>query len=200
MTSRPAAAALGVLVLALAAPCSAQVNPKNMNPIPNPRPGWQQPLAGSPVSRPGTAHRELWQLWETLPGRYRETGEGPRLEVTLRAVSPYVLFVEARSGAGGQQTVERGTIRLADVSTSSNSAKMRFALEYRPETHRQDFACTLFGAPGPGGVTFETEASDCSFPLGRRVSKLKLDASQGEIAIADEKSGEALSLRRVADR
>lgn len=200
MTMRSLLAALGVGVLALAgpAPVPAQVNPKNLDTAANPRPG--APATTSWSVPPGSAHRELWQLWKSLPGVYRETGEAPGLEVRLRAVSPYVLFAETRQGPPEAISVERGTVSLGDVSQSPTSPKMRFTLGYRPEALRSDFPCGLFGAPTPEGVRFETEGSDCSFALGRRVSKITIDASHGEIVLTEAKTGETLVLKRVADR
>ena len=198
MTTRSLLAALGVGVLALAAPAPAQVNPKNLDTAANPRPG--APATTSWSVSPGSAHRELWQLWRSLPGVYRETGEAPGLEVRLRAVSPYVLRAETRQGPPEAVSVERGTVSLGDISPSATSPKMRFTLEYRPESLRSDFACGLFGAPTPEGVRFETEGSDCSFLLGRRVSKITIDASHGEIVVTEAKSGETLVLKRVAGR
>lgn len=197
---------LGLLLLAAAASGQSQVNnPKNLDPSPHPR-GSE---AASPVYSAGASpyatgggpvHPELYRLWKTLPGRYERTDEGSRLTVTLRATSPYVLFVEARTEAGGVESVERGWIGLGDASPSYRSTKMRFALSYRPDSLRSDFGCVLYGAPTAEGISFASEASDCSFPLGRRIAKLTVDVGQTTITLSDPKEADALVLTRVAAR
>jgi hypothetical protein len=183
-----------VLILAAALPLSAQNNPKNLNPIPSPRgsnPAW----GGGMPWTPGAVHRELYQLWKKLPGSYEE-GEGEsRRSLELTAVEPYAISVETRDAAGA---VLRGWLVLGDASTSYRSPKMRFALQFRPDVDRNEYACTFYGVPTADGITFESEGTDCSFTLGQKVSKLKIEISAGRIAISDPKDGEATFVRRAA--
>jgi len=197
--TRRSASILGffVLVLAAAFPLSAQVNPKNLDPIANPR-GSETTSAGYGVGVSsgygGAVHRELYQLWKKLPGSY-DQGEGEsKVSLKLTAVEPYTLSVQTLTAAGA---VERGWLVLGDVSTSYRSAKMRFAMQYRPEYQRAEYACILYGAPTASGITFESEGTDCSFTLGRKVSKMKIEISAGRIAVSDEKAGETAYVRRA---
>jgi len=183
-----------VLILAAAFPLSAQSNPKNLNPIPSPR-GLNSTWGGGMPWSPGAVHHELYQLWKKLPGTYEE-GEGEsRRSLEVTAVEPYALSVQTRTVDGA---ILHGWLVLGDVSTSYRSPKMRFALQYRPDTERREYACTLYGVPTADGITFESEESDCSFTLGQRVSKVKIEISAGRIAISDPKGGEATFVRRAA--
>ncbi|MDQ6894302.1 MAG: hypothetical protein M3167_16695 [Acidobacteriota bacterium] len=191
----------GLFLIAAAFSASAQVNPKNMDTAAHPRPwGSTPPAWGSALSHPpgpGPVHPELRRLWKTLPGRYEQSEGDSHLSLALTAVTPYALSVQTRTGSGD---LEKGWIVLADVSPSYRSQKVRFALEYRPDSLRSELSCILYGAPTADGITFESEGSDCSFPLGRRVSKVKIDLSADGIALSEtdsRKEGEALVLRRV---
>ena len=186
---------LAFLVLSTTLPAAAQVNPKNMNPA---APGPAQPGRFDAVPR--AVSPELYRLWERLPGRYESTVGRPPVRVSLRAISPFVLFVEASTSFGGKESLERGYIELGDASPSYVSSKKRFSLSYRPEALGMNFTCTFYGAPHDGAVTFETEGSDCSFPLRRPVSKWKIDTSRDEISVTDAKTGESTVLRRVSRR
>jgi hypothetical protein len=183
-----------MLVLPAAFPLSAQVNPKNSNPIPSPR-GSNSTWGGGMSVYPGAVHRELYQLWKKLPGSYEEGGGESRRSLELTAVEPYAISVQTRTASGA---VLHGWLVLGDVSTSYRSPKMRFALQYRPDVDRYEYACTFYGVPTPDGITFESEGTDCSFTLGQRVSKLKIEISAGRIAISDPKDGEATFVRRAA--
>jgi len=201
MTSLRRASILGLLAIAVTVCASGQTNPKNIDTAADPKgldptAGTQSPLY-SGVGY-GPAHPELYQLWKRLPGRYEKNEDGSRRIVTLKAISPYVLFVENRLLAGGQESVERGWLYLGDVSTSYNSPKMRFALSYRPDSLRGEYGCALYGYPSANGITFESEGSDCSFTLGRPVSKLRVDAAAGMISISDAKDAETTVLTRVS--
>lgn len=194
---------LGLLLLAAAASGLSQVNnPKNLDPSPHPR-GSEAPSAvygigASSYSYGGPVHPELYRLWKGLQGRYEKSDEGSRLTVTLTATSPYVLSVQARTVAGGHESVERGWIYLGDASTGYTSAKMRFALSYRPDSLRSNYACTLYGSPSPDGIAFESEASDCSFPLGRRISKMRVDATRSAISVSNQKDTDMTVLTRIS--
>jgi hypothetical protein len=207
MSSLRRVSILGVFLLAAAWAAESQTNPKNMDPAPNPRGGpddygsvGYSPSQSVLGSGSASAHQELWQLWKKLPGRYEKNDEGSRLTVTLRATSPYVLFVEARTEAGGKESVERGWISLADVSTGYRSARVRFALAYRPDSLRNDFGCALYGTPTADGIAFESEGTDCSFAIGRRVSKVRVDATTDTISLSAEKDAEPAVLTRVPSR
>jgi hypothetical protein len=198
---RSAASISSLFLLAAAFSAPAQVNPKNMDTAANPRPwGSDPPAWGSSLSSPsglGPVHPELGKLWKNLSGTYEETDGTSHFALVVKAVTPYALSVQTRTPDGD---VEKGWILLADVSPSYRSPKMRFALEYRPDSIRSEFSCILYGAPTADGITFESEASDCSFPLGRRVSKVKIDLSAAGIALSEKdsgKEGESLVLRRV---
>jgi hypothetical protein len=191
----------GLFLMAASFSASAQVNPKNLDTAANPRPwGSNPPARGSALSSPsgsGAVHPELRKLWKDLSGKYEETDGTSHFSLALKAVTPYALSVQTRTPEGA---VEKGWILLADVSPSYRSSKIRFALEYRPDSIRSDFSCILYGAPTADGITFESEASDCSFPLGKRVSKVKIDLSAAGIALSEKdsgKEGETLVLRRV---
>ena len=193
---RGSASILGffLLVLAAASPLTAQSNPKNLNPIPSPR-GSNAAWGGGMPWIPGAVHHELYQLWKKLPGSYVESEGDSRRSLEVTAVEPYALSVQTRTAAGA---VLHGWLVLGDASTSYRSPKMRFALQYRPDVDRYEYACTLYGVPTPEGITFESEESDCSFTLGRRVSRVKIEISAGRIAISDPKDGEATFVRRPA--
>jgi hypothetical protein len=167
----------------------------------NPRPwGSDPPAWGAALSVPsglGPVHPELRKLWKKLPGRYEQSDGESRLSLALKAVGPYALSVQTRTESGD---VEKGWIVLADVSPSYRSTKMRFALEYRPDPFRSEYSCILYGVPTAEGITFESEGTDCSFPLGRRVSKVRIDLSAAGIALSEKdpgKEGETVLLRRV---
>ena len=193
---------VGLLLLGTALPAVSQVNPKNMDLAASPRSGASTGpgFTSSSFSNLGPVHPELYQLWKGLPGRYETTDRASHLSLNLRAISPYVLFVEVRTTEGGQEAiVERGWIELRDASWSYRSQKRRFAMAYRPDSLRRDFGCSFYGAPRADGITFESEGSDCSFALGRRISKLQIDLSLTGIAVS-ESDGETTLLSRVADR
>lgn len=190
---------LGLLALAVAVCASGQVNnPKNINTAADPK-GLDPAVGQRSVSTTGwgSVHPELYRLWKSLPGRYAKSDDQSRLTVTLKATTPYVLFLEARTEAGGQETVERGWIHLGDASPSYRSARMRFAMAYEPESLRNEHGCTLYGSPTADGITFSTEGSDCSFALGRRVGNLKVDATSKTIAVTGEKDAETTVLARI---
>ena len=196
---RSAASISGLFLFAVGFSASAQVNPRNLDTAANPR-GSDPPAWGSGLSSPsglGPVHPELRKLWKNLSGKYEETDGTSHFSLALKAVSPYALSVQTRTGAGD---MEKGWIVLADVSPSYRSPKMRFALEYRPDSFRSEFSCILYGAPTADGITFESEGTDCSFPLGRRVSKVKIDLSSAGIALSEKASGkesETVFLRRT---
>ena len=180
------------------------MNPKNLDTAANPRGGpdgygastyWPGSSFGWDGSN-GPAHPELYRLWKSLEGRYESNADGTRLVLALRRISPYVLFLQATTELGGITTVERGYLQLWDASVSYTSDSVRYALFFRPETLRSEYGCSLYGRPSPDGITFESEGSDCSFPLGRKVSKLTFQAAAAAIEIS-EGSGEITALRRV---
>jgi hypothetical protein len=193
--------ALALLALAVSVCATGQVNnPKNIDTAANPRGSDPAGSIGrSEISTAGlgSVHPELYQLWKGLPGRYTTGGDGDRLTVTLKATTPYVLFLEARTEAGGRETVERGWVHLGDASPSYTSTRMRFALAYEPESLRSEQHCTMFGSPGTDGITFATEGSDCSFVLGRRVGNLTVNARRDTITLSQEKDGETTVFARI---
>ncbi len=179
--------ALSVLLLASALPAAGKVNPEPVFlPLPSVGGGATVPV-----------HPELYRLWESLPGDYESADQSTPLRLSLRAVSPYVVFLEARTKSGGKEILERGFVHLGDASPSYRSQKKRFSLTYRPETLGMNFFCTFYGAPSGGGVRFETEGSDCSFPLKRPISKWTIDTSAAELTVTDAKTGQATVLRKI---
>jgi hypothetical protein len=204
MSSHPRFISFG-LGFFLAAAAHAQVNPKNMDTTANPR--GQNTTGASGVGFPGPssagsygpAHPQLYRLWKGLAGRYEAAAGDLSLTLTVRPIYPYSLFVETRTKEGGVETVERGYLFLVDASPSYTSSNIRYAVAYRPDSTRSDYSCLLYGRPSPGGITFESEQTDCSFTLGRRVAKLRLDATDHSIALSPGQDGETTVLHRIAD-
>ena len=193
---------LGLLALAVSVCVSGQTNPKNMDTAANPR-GLDTGVSGSPGSALsgtlGTVHPEVYRLWKSLEGRYETSEGGTHVTLTLKRTSPYVLFAETRTEAGGKTDVERGSLQLGDASPSPTSGRIRYALAYQPESLRSEWGCFLYGYSTTAGIAFESEGSDCSFTFGRRITKLKIDTSHGSIASVT-KDGETTLLTRVSGR
>jgi hypothetical protein len=192
----------GLLLLLAATAATAQVNPKNMDTAANPRGTTlynpSSPSYGLPSTYGAPVHRELYLLWKTLPGIYESAEDGTKRTLTLHAVSPYVLSVEIRTGVGGKESVERGYLGLADASPSYTSKKIRFAVAYQPESLRKEWSCALYGSPTPDGITFESEQTDCSFTLGRLVSKLRFDATADAISLSDVGDGAVTLVKKAS--
>ena len=195
-----------LLLFVVAATAAGQVNPKNMDPAAAPRGSpldsgtFPSPWAGgiTALTNDVPVHRELYQLWKTLPGRYESTDGTTKVTMTLRAVYTYVLFVEIRKDVGGHESVDRGYLGLADASPSYTSRDMRFAIAYQPESLRRNWSCALFGRPTADGITFESEVTDCSFTLGRTVSKLRFDAAADSISLSAAGDGEVTLARKAS--
>ena len=127
--------------------------------------------------------KEFYATWMSLPGTYEAAKDGETLKLTLHASPDYRLFLELTGTRGGEKLLERGFV---DLFVDSATYDKKLTVTYRPETLGKQFHCSLIGELTPGGLTGETGASDCSFPLHERVSKWKIDATPGAIVVTDE--------------
>lgn len=127
--------------------------------------------------------KEFYATWMSLPGTYEATKDGETLKLTLHANPDYRLFLELTGTRGGEKLLERGFV---DLFVDSTTYDKKLTVTYRPETLGKQFHCSLIGQLTAGGLTGETGASDCSFPLHERVSKWKVDATPGAIVVTDE--------------
>ena len=86
----------------------------------------------------------------------------------LTANPEYRLFLDVTGTEGGEKVLQRGWI---DLFINAQTYDKQLTVTYRPETLGKQFGCTMKGVLVPGGLTAETGASDCSFPLHERVAK-----------------------------
>jgi hypothetical protein len=189
----PTSCFAALITLAVPLTATAQQNPRNIDTAANPRGSSPASAGALMTSLEAPVHLELRKLWKDLSGTYEQGQGDSRVSVDLKAISPYSLSVQARTPAG---LVERGVLVLGDASTSYRSSRIRFAMQYRPDSFRSEYSCTLFGFPTAQGFTFESEGGDCSFVLGRRVSKVKIDVSRSRISISAGNEAETAFLRR----